>query len=219
MKEGKVKRLLDSLRDKTVSAREKLSLIWHTRDERTLRRCVAICTAIFSLLLIWVVFFKFGISSMIYRNYVNLSQFDLKGRFLYDIIPFNLHNINIKNQIMDILCNCLLFAPYGALFCELFKKKSILRDLAICFLISLVIEVVQLFTMLGGFATIDLITNTISYFVGYLIYRFLLTRMNTESRVCFYRVINLIMLPILVYAAYTFVDNFELIMAVLTRSI
>lgn len=198
---------------------EKLKEYVSTRDERALKRSAIISTVMFSLLLVWVLFFKLGISKLIYQNYINISQFTFKERFLYDIIPFNLHNINITNQILDIICNCFVFAPFGVFFRTLFFKKNLVRDLSLCFFISLAAEITQLFTMLGGFATVDLITNTIGCLVGTLFYEILLERMKTEGRVRFYRIINLIMLPIMVYAIYTFVNNFELIMAVLTRSI
>lgn len=200
-------------------ALNRIRTAWQTRDERTLRRSALIATVLFSLLLIWVLFLKLGITRLIYQNYINLSQFDLEGRFMYNLDPFDFHNGNILKQVFDISCNCLVFAPFGLFFSVIFKKRCIPRDAALCFLISLTVEVTQLFTMLGGFATIDLITNTVSYFVGLAFYYLIFKRLTTASGVILLRTVSFIMLAIFPYALYTVIENYDLIVGVLTRSL
>ena len=219
MLKEKIKTVLGKISETIRGIPGRIRTAWQTRDERTLRRSALITTVLFSLLLIWVLFLKLGIPRLIYQNYINLSQFDLEGRFMYNLDPFELHGINIVKQIFDISCNCLVFAPFGLFFSVIFKKRCIPRDVLLCFLISLTVEVTQLFTMLGGFATIDLITNTVSYFVGLAFYYLIFKRLTTASGVIFLRTVSFIMLAILPYALYTVIENYDLIVGVLTRSI
>ena len=56
-----------------------------------------------------------------------------------------------------------------------------MRDLGICFLISLFFELLQLFTMIGNFATMDLITNVAGYFVGLVFYELIFKKQGNQK--------------------------------------
>ena len=186
-------------------------------DETALRRSAVAVTVIYSLLLPWMLLFKFSRGYLILRTYHYLSSMSVTERFLLDLLPFRFTHDYI-NQIIVILLNCVIFAPYGVIFNTLFKK-SIRRDLLICFLISLAVEIIQLFTCLGGFATIDLITNTASYFVGLAFYRLVLERLNIRWNVILYRAAILILTAFLLIAAVSTVGVIDTIWGVITRTL
>jgi glycopeptide antibiotics resistance protein len=155
---------------------------------------------------------------MLTANYCNLSELTLTERFLYDIVPFRTRQ-NHTEQWLEFFANSLIFAPYGVLLNYLFKKRNIFRDVALCFLLSLSVEVFQLYTMLGGFATVDLIMNTLGYFVGLVFYYLLFKKRSVRTCVWICRVFNLLLLPVVAYVVYTTVQNWQLIVDIATQQL
>lgn len=187
-------------------------------NERTLRREVIVLTSLYLWILLWIVCLKLGRAEMLRTNYINLSQLNLRERFLWDIVPFYTRQ-NHTVQRLEFVANSLIFAPFGVLFNYLFKKKNVVRDAFLCFLLSLAIEVFQLFTLLGGFATVDLIMNTLGYFVGLGLYYLIFKKRTVRTCVWVCRVANLVFLPLAVYALVTALQNGELILSILTKQL
>ena len=189
-----------------------------TYDERTLRREVIFATVLYVFILIWVLCLKFGNAEMIARNYKNLSELTLRERFLWDIVPFYTRQ-NHTLQGLEFFANSLVFAPFGVLLNYMFAKRNILRDFALCVGLSLSIEVFQLFTLLGGFATVDLIMNSLGYFVGLGIYYLIFKKRTTKTCIWVCRAFNFIFLVLFVYAFGTTLQNGELILAILKKQL
>jgi glycopeptide antibiotics resistance protein len=187
-------------------------------NERSLRREVIVAISLYVFILIWGLCFKFGSALMIERNYINLSELDLQERFLYDIVPFRTRQNHVV-QWIEFFANSLVFAPFGVLLNYLFHKRNILRDFALCLGLSLSIEVFQLFTLLGGFATVDLIMNSLGYFVGLGLYFLIFKKRTVKTCVWICRVANLIFLVLSVYAIATLLQNGKLITAILTHTL
>jgi glycopeptide antibiotics resistance protein len=199
----------------TVSTQKNAFL---TNNERTLRREVAVALVFWSAFVLWVICFKFCNTQMLTANYCNLSELTLTERFLYDIVPFRTRQ-NHTEQWLEFFANSLIFAPYGVLLNYLFKKRNIFRDVVLCFLLSLSVEVFQLYTMLGGFATVDLIMNTLGYFVGLVFYYLLFKKRSVRTCVWICRVFNLLLLPVVAYVVYTTVQNWQLIVDIATQQL
>ena len=189
-----------------------------TYDERTLRREVIFAIALYAFILIWGLCFKFGNAQMLATNYKNLSELNLRERFLWDIVPFYTRQEHTL-QRLEFVANSIVFAPLGVLLNYLFKKRNILRDFALCLGLSLTIEVFQLFTLLGGFATVDLIMNSLGYFVGLVFYYLIFKKRTTKTCVWTCRVANFIFLVLFVYALGTTFQNGELIISILTKQL
>ncbi len=187
-------------------------------DERALRREVIVATSLYIFILLWLLCLKFGNAEMLACNYINLSELTLRERFLYDIVPFYTRQ-NHTLQWIEFFANSLVFAPFGVLFNYLFTKRNILRDFALCLGLSLSIEVFQLFTLLGGFATVDLIMNSLGYFVGLALYYLIFKKCSVKTCVWICRVANFIFLPLFLYALVTTLENGELILAILMRTL
>ena len=189
-----------------------------TCNEKALRAGAAFAFAAYTVVLFWALWLKFNDFSMAASNYRWLSKMTVKERFLYDIIPFQVR-YEILKELLQFPANALIFAPLGVVLPYAFKKKNIWRDVAICFGISLSIELVQLFTCIGSFATADLFMNTLGYFIGYAIYKWIFSRLSCQVMTWLYRVINALLLIVLAVVVITTVRNWELIVAILTRTL
>ena len=189
-----------------------------TYDQRALQREVVFATILYLFILLWGLCLKFSSAEMLARNYKNLSELNLRERFLWDIVPFYTRQ-NHTVQRLEFVANSLVFAPFGVLLNYLFKKRNILRDFALCVGLSLSIEVFQLFTLLGGFATADLIMNSLGYFLGLGVYYLVFKKRTTKTCIWTCRVANFIFLPLFIYALVTTLQNGELIVAILTKQL
>ena len=189
-----------------------------TYDQRALQREVVFATILYLFILLWGLCLKFSSAEMLARNYKNLSELNLRERFLWDIVPFYTRQ-NHTVQRLEFVANSLVFAPFGVLLNYLFKKRNILRDFALCVGLSLSIEVFQLFTLLGGFATADLIMNSLGYFLGLGVYYLVFKKRTTKTCIWTCRVANFIFLPLFIYALVTTLQNGELIISILTKQL
>ena len=189
-----------------------------TYDERALRREVIFATSMYLFILAWALCLKFGSALLLTRNYINLSQLTLRERFLWDIVPFYTRQNHVE-QWIEFFANSLVFAPFGVLLNYLFKKRNVIRDFALCLGLSLTIEVFQLFTLLGGFATVDLIMNSLGYFLGLAIYGLIFKKRTIKTCIWTCRVANFIFLPLFTYAFVTTLQNGELILSILTKQL
>ena len=187
-------------------------------DKREQHRAVAFATGAYIVVLFWALWLKFNDFHMVVLNYQWLSKLSIKERFLYDIVPFQIR-YDFWNQFIQFPANAVVFAPFGVFLNHLFTKKNIWRDLAICFGVSLSIEIVQLFTIIGSFATADLIMNTLGYFIGLAVYYLIFAKLSTQQTVWLYRVVNAILFVALIVVIVTTVGNWELISAILTKTL
>lgn len=189
-----------------------------TYDAHVLRREAWVATGLYIFILLWVLCLKFCNAQMLTQNYINLSELTLRERFLWDIVPFYTRQ-NHTLQWLEFFANSLVFAPFGVLLNYMFAKRSVLRDFALCVGLSLSIEVFQLFTLLGGFATVDLIMNSLGYFVGLGIYYLIFKKRTTKTCIWVCRAFNFIFLILFVYAFATTLQSGELILSILTKQL
>ena len=122
------------------------------------------------------VYVLFGIRNPARTARVNLGPF----RVLWRAVSFwdGIH-IRSRGQLRIIVLNILLFVPFGYLLPVLWKKAGRWwRTVLLGFVVSFVVELLQLITRLGMFDVDDVINNTIGAGVGYLLYLVLL---QTES--------------------------------------
>lgn len=202
---------------KPKNTEEKLSLY----SEATLKRLVLAATTMYFVILIWALVLKLGNESILTNLYTNLKDMTLRERILWDLVPFNYRGEGIYRTkiIMDTVFNCFVFAPFGVAFGYLFKKTNILRDTALCLGLSLLIELIQLATMLGNPATEDLITNVAGYFIGFALYKLLFARLSVKNSVRVLAVVCVLFGAATVYAIFTTADAAELIYKIVTKTL
>ena len=186
-------------------------------EERTLRRQILFATTIYVGLLFWALWLKFDNVNSVVKTYHRLHHLNIKERFLYGVVPFRRDGVGVRMNQRDLILNAIAFSPFGILMNHYFENRNFRRDLSLCFLMSLCIEMTQLATRIGSFSSDDLIANTMGYFIGFVFYKLFLENMSVRSTIRFYRITNVIYLPLLAYALYVTLKNREVIIAILTR--
>lgn len=114
--------------------------------------------AFYLLILLWIVVFKFSF---------NLSSLlDCPTRNL-NLIPFS-HSS--RANLRETILNGVVFVPFGLLLGLNLKRAIFWQRLAVVFVFSLAVEIIQLIFAMGTADTTDVITNTLGGFVGLLLY-------------------------------------------------
>ena len=184
---------------------------------RHIHRLASVTTVLFILLLFWALWLKCNIPLFMRMAYSHLSEMTLYERFMFNIIPFYVWK-DFFLQWTEILLNGLIFAPMGVLLNHAFAKMNIWRDLTICFCVSLAIEITQLFTIIGNFATVDLIMNTLGYFIGFAIYRWIFEKLSLRKTIWFYRVVMIAASLLLMFAIFNTIRTRDVLIAILTHA-
>ena len=189
--------------------------------EKILRRLAVSATVLYAWLLIWALVLKLGNEDLLLNNYINLKQFTPLERLEWDLIPFNYRGEGAYKTkiIMDTVMNCFVFAPFGVMFGYIFKKRNILRDIAICLGFAVFIESLQFITMLGNPATEDLITNPIGYFIGLAFYALIFKRLSVKQCTRVAVAANVIFGLITAVSLVTVIRSAELIFQIITKTL
>lgn len=196
------------------------------KSEKLFKILSIIIFIIYILLLIWVVMFKCNLIFSISKTYEYFGSFTLRERFLFFIVPFEdyvkgpfLEQIDII--IEDDILNVAIFVPMGLYLTLFLKKFRLLKVVVITFSISLFFEVFQLFSLIGSFATKDLITNTLGAIIGYLACILLYRENNHPIKYIIFNIISiiviLIFMPILIYGIINTIKHFDVYVDVLLR--
>lgn len=205
------------LGDRLKEAREK----YLPYNEKTVRRLVIAMLVMYAWMLIWALVFKLGNETILRNLYINLKDFTLKERILWDLVPFNYRGEGDykKQLIVDTMLNCLVMAPVGIMLCYIFKKPNVFRDASICLGISVLIESIQLVTMLGNPATEDLITNTAGYFIGFGLYMLLFRRLSKKATVIVALVADFVFVIASIYALISTIGIADLLYQFVTKTL
>ncbi|MCI6271644.1 MAG: VanZ family protein [Erysipelotrichaceae bacterium] len=113
----------------------------------------------------------------------SILKFDFKGRintYTFQVFIDSLRNYKLGNYsyfIINVLGNVFAFVPLGIFVPILFKNKKLFSLILIGFTLSLVIEIIQL-TVIRATDVDDVMLNTIGTILGYLIYRFILIKID-----------------------------------------
>lgn len=145
-----------------LSVKMNLQKYWgnHIRDNCT-NKLTNVLFVIYLMALIWILLFKLGVHFSYMGN----------GRSI-NLIPFNESLVlNGKIDIAEMIMNVVIFVPLGIYAGILFRKWITGRKLFFFFLISLIIEGVQLIFGIGAFDITDIITNTFGGIIGLMIYK------------------------------------------------
>ena len=205
------------MKEKIKNLREK----YLPYDGQTLRRLAIAASIMFAFVLVWALVFKLGNETILITNYQNLKALTLEERIMWDIVPFNYRGEGEYKLrlISDTVLNCFVFAPFGVLFCYTFKKRSILRNVAICLGFSVLVEALQLATMLGNPATEDLITNTAGALIGYGLYHLIFKRISIKNSIRIAAAANAIFAAISVFAIISLSLASETIWGIITGTL
>lgn len=104
------------------------------------------------------------------RQNVNLQPFLTIRNYLYVIIHRSNDSV-LVHCIVNLLGNVLLFIPAGLWLPKLCPRlRNFFRFFFTCFGVILLVETVQLFTLLGSFDVDDIILNLFGMTAGFVLY-------------------------------------------------
>ena len=178
---------------------------------------------IYILLLIWIVLFKCNIYLSITNGYFEFKTLTLKERFDYYLIPFIDYINNDSTQTFikfkDGILNVFVFIPLGLYLSFFIKNNKFIKVIFYTFLISLLFEIIQLFSLLGSFQTEDLILNLFSGLLGYIIYKIIYKEKNIKVLNILSLICIIILTPILIYGVINTINMIDVYINVITRSL
>lgn len=196
------------------------------RSEKLLNLLSKIVFFIYVCLIIWVVMFKCNLIDSIYKAYTFVSEQTLLERFTRFIIPFKDYTEDFfSNQIhiliKDDILNVLIFIPLGLYLAFFIKNKKLIKTLLITFITSLFFELFQLFSLIGSFATKDFITNLLGSFIGFIGYKLIYKKENSEIKLIILNIISIMVIivfsPIVIYAFINTIKHFNVYVDVIHR--
>ncbi len=134
--------------------------------------------SIYLLILLKVILFKYPIPI---REILKGHQIPIRYKIkssnfipLKSIFQFLFKGNNIKISLENVLGNIVVFVPFGFLLPTLLDRTNKFKIVVLSsFILSLMFEVIQLFTVLGDFDVDDILLNTIGGILGYLFYKLL----------------------------------------------
>ena len=106
---------------------------------------------------------------MLQQN-TNLHPFYTIGNYL-QVVFKGTNPSMLRHCIINLGGNIFLFIPVGFLLPKIWKKmRNFFRFFAVCAGSIFIVEVIQLFTLLGSFDVDDLILNLFGMTIGFLIF-------------------------------------------------
>lgn len=171
------------------------------------------CLTFYLIILTWIIIFKLGDQESLIDNYhilITLNDFE---RLTMLIVPF------INLDIKDFILNILIFIPFGFLILFMFEDIKFTQILFIGFEVSLVYEILQFFTLLGGFSSNDLIANTIGTCTGYLLFKLIIDQKQEKTKLIFSSIISFIMFPLMIYSIINTLSAIDLYSLIITRNL
>ena len=128
-----------------------------------------ILLALYLLILLWLVLFKFSLDLSPILDYQTRSL---------NLIPFAGLS---RNNLRETIYNFVVFIPFGLLLSVNLKRANFWRRLAIILGFSLAAEMIQFVFAIGVTDITDVITNTAGGFLGLILYDLLNTFVDTKK--------------------------------------
>lgn len=206
---------------KFSSKLEDTSIACLSYGRKTVKRLALLAIGLIGWLLVWALVFKMGDEVMLRRNYLNLKIMTPVERLLWDIVPFRYRGDDywMSLQKLTTLLNCVVFVPFGVLFCYVFRRQNVIKNVAIGLGISIFIEMLQFVTMFGNPATEDLITNTFGCLVGYVLNALLFRHLSNKTKTIVLAISNVLLVVATIYSIVTLVGAYDTIYGIITRTL
>ncbi len=140
--------------------------------KKTKYRLPKILFAVYCVIMVWLLFGQ-RISRVDYSDYFN----SLKNSI--NIIPFRTvaeylqaESDGLRDAIINLAGNVVMFIPLGFFLSQLWEKLRFFGWHTLCTaVIIMIVEILQLVTLLGSLDIDDLILNLIGSALGYLLYK------------------------------------------------
>ena len=131
---------------------------------------------VYLVLLLKVILFKVAspFTIMEYLLNFNLNDFKRTLNLSSNFVPFKtissyvFHTSNQNIVIKNVMGNIILFIPFGFLLPVIAgRKPNFVQLITFSFLLSLFLELIQLFSRIGSFDVDDLLLNTLGAILGF----------------------------------------------------
>ncbi|MBQ9783985.1 MAG: VanZ family protein [Clostridia bacterium] len=195
------------------------------KNVETFKFLSKIVLILYLLLLIWVVVFKCNTQiKYLYSNYYKYADLNIIERGLVFINPLKPYLVTTRKEILlemlrDEILNVFAFIPLGLYISYFIKNDNFVKVAINTFIFSLLIEFFQLFSLIGMFSTMDLITNTLGGILGYLIYKLI----YKESRLIILNVLSIVVIiiaiPLTIYAIINTINNIDVYLDLILKRI
>lgn len=132
---------------------------------------------LYGVLMLWLLFgqrlgyaFDGAYTERLAAN-INLIPFKTVSEYVTDL-SVSVSFEELRHAVINLVGNVIMFVPLGFLLpCVVRRMRGFLRHLAYCAVVIILIELIQLFTLLGSLDVDDLILNLIGTTAGYLIFK------------------------------------------------
>lgn len=178
-----------------------------------LQKSALITFIVYLLLLVWVITLKCNMEFSIFMSKLSMGSMTIAERAEWSFCHFRFNGdgpIYSKDAIEDMLVNVVLFLAVGMTLPMIFEKRKYLKTPLAAFGLSLAFEIVQFFSTIGGFAYIDLITNTLGAIVGMIILHFLLKVIKPDVARVILTVFSVIFGIIVIYGTVNTINNIHI---------
>ena len=133
--------------------------------------------AVYVLLMLWLLFGqRFGYTKngtyleMLQAN-INIVPFGTVGLFVKSIMHSQDPAL-LRHAVINLAGNIVMFVPLGFLMPAVFPRMRVLKKTMLCAAaVMTVVEIIQLFTLLGSYDVDDLILNLMGAFIGFIIFK------------------------------------------------
>ena len=185
------------------------------KDKKAFNLLMKTSLVLFVLVLVFTVMLKAIMPKDLIANYQFLSSMNVNERLIRGLKIFEFYQIEAeigeltKAIILDIL-NMIIFIPFGILLAHCFKKNKILKTLFVSFVFIVLIELFQLYSIIGAFMLNDLLINILGSLIGCIIYMLVIKKEKYNV----YNVLLLIFIVLciasLIYLLVNFINNIEI---------
>jgi len=191
------------------------------KDKKTFNILMKISLGLYVLVLVFAIMLKAIMPKDLIANYQFLSSMNVNERLIRGLKIFEFYQIEAeigeltKAIILDFF-NMIVFIPFGILLAHCFKKNKILKTLLVSFVFIVLIELFQLYSIIGAFMLNDLLFNILGSLIGCIIYVLVIKKEKYNV----YNVLLLIFIVLciasLIYLLVNFINNIEIYINIFT---
>ena len=191
------------------------------KDKKTFNILMKISLCLYVLVLVFAIMLKAIMPKDLIANYHFLSSMNVNERLIRGLKIFEFYQIEAeigeltKAIILDFF-NMIVFIPFGILLAHCFKKNKILKTLLVSFVFIVLIELLQLYSIIGAFMLNDLLINILGSLIGCIIYILVIKK----EKYNIYNVLLLIFISLciasLIYLLVNFINNIDVYIDIFT---
>ncbi len=178
-----------------------------------LQKDALITLGIYMLVLVWVIGLKCNMEFSILMSKLSMGQMSLAERAEWTFCHMRFNEdgpMFSAASIEDMLANMALFLPVGMILPMVYQKKRYILTPITAFGISLFFEISQFFNTIGGFAYIDLITNTLGAIIGMVLSYFILKLIKPKTASIILEIFFVIFSAIAIFGTVNTVMHIEI---------